>query len=862
MERGHRSLKRISRSASAPLLPDVTIPALHSRTHSLQGARPGWPPPRRRGTTQLAALLIILLVLHLVSSFVARKPQPEVVLTQFWSQQQLDGDGLAQGDLEWPFGNTSFGQHQPQQASKSNGTTVHRRIPRIIHYVYNGSSSGHELKTGYWFKAWQAANPGWELWFRDWNDCESSVQRWFPEYLEVYQSLGTDVERLDFFRYLTVLKHGGFFAGDHGQNPSSTGTIDAVVALDEILRSEDSFVAGWDVEYSTPEAALDECSVRAKPLQHYFFAAVPQHPLLKDICDRIVSTLNTQFSLHPVLDVMERTGPGVFTDLVLGYAARHSFTERIKILPRRALGIPKPRSSCSTFPSVVSSTDNPSLVPSKHVVAGEVEGNEGLNSGAAFDLFHKLGEWRHHVGSTVGSKAQSASGSTRSASDTGRPDVSVATHLDKLAAKQEKLQLFPVSASFEPSFDIMTHLVSHGERQSGWDVSLALSTYGTWQPSVQPDRRPSLSEALVGSLGRGFSGFNASMDASIDLQAEGGVLVDVGAGYGFLSLAAASRGHRVHAFELGPGSVAALEASIERNSFGHLVTIHKVPLGAAQHRGPACLEFQPGLALSDAMNQHTANVMLAKMEIAQGYSHPDVHATTLNCARSAIRIVGSEALPPGEQVDALRISANGWEGFVLEGFLPTIRQHRPPVISVEWNPTALQTVGYATPLNILRTLTNLGYTDVSHSGFICDERWYALTYGIRRRGGKRPEDREGMRQPTWCRLTLEDYAVLLEKANSKYPETLLFINKESGAARFPSSKANRGIGPLNVSRGGDRVNEGTLGTEGSSKQSINMNTIAEMNSAPVDGTLMTEEVSLADGDEADSTRVEALARSN
>ena len=28
-------------------------------------------------------------------------------------------------------------------------------------------------------------------------------------------------------------------------------------------------------------------------------------------------------------------------------------------------------------------------------------------------------------------------------------------------------------------------------------------------------------------------------------------------------------------------------------------------------------------------------------------------------------------------------------------------------------------------------LYGLGYTDVSHSGYVCDSRWYSITYGIR-----------------------------------------------------------------------------------------------------------------------------------
>ena len=28
-------------------------------------------------------------------------------------------------------------------------------------------------------------------------------------------------------------------------------------------------------------------------------------------------------------------------------------------------------------------------------------------------------------------------------------------------------------------------------------------------------------------------------------------------------------------------------------------------------------------------------------------------------------------------------------------------------------------------------LHGLGYADISHSGYVCDERWYSITYGVR-----------------------------------------------------------------------------------------------------------------------------------
>ena len=54
------------------------------------------------------------------------------------------------------------------------------------------------------------------------------------------------------------------------------------------------------------------------------------------------------------------------------------------------------------------------------------------------------------------------------------------------------------------------------------------------------------------------------------------VLLDIGAGQGLFSLAAAARGHRAVAFELSAKSVASMEASIAFNGYQDLVTMHQV----------------------------------------------------------------------------------------------------------------------------------------------------------------------------------------------------------------------------------------------------------------------------------------------
>ena len=57
------------------------------------------------------------------------------------------------------------------------------------------------------------------------------------------------------------------------------------------------------------------------------------------------------------------------------------------------------------------------------------------------------------------------------------------------------------------------------------------------------------------------------------------VLLDIGAGLGLFSLAAAARGHKAIAFELSGNSLASMEASIAFSGFQDLVTLHKVGAG-------------------------------------------------------------------------------------------------------------------------------------------------------------------------------------------------------------------------------------------------------------------------------------------
>lgn len=63
-------------------------------------------------------------------------------------------------------------------------------------------------------------------------------------------------------------------------------------------------------------------SARLQALQ-WTFAAAPGHPALKEICEHIKAHATKAFSRDEHYDVLERTGPGPWTDAVLKHARLH-----------------------------------------------------------------------------------------------------------------------------------------------------------------------------------------------------------------------------------------------------------------------------------------------------------------------------------------------------------------------------------------------------------------------------------------------------------------------------------------------------------------------------------------------------------
>ncbi|KAK9806068.1 hypothetical protein WJX72_000034 [[Myrmecia] bisecta] len=601
-------------------------------------------------------------------------------------------------------------------------------IPKLIHQTFKSGSVPASVRP--FMQSWRRYNEDWEIRFYDDEACLQFVQREFPEYLDAYRSLPKDVERSDFFRYMVVLRLGGVYADMD---------TECRKPLNNLIAPRDTMVVGWENEFSSDEEAAHRHYARTRQVLQWVFAAAPGHPVLREICDHIARNADMQFSENTNRDTLERTGPGVWTDIILKHAHLHPPSKRddpwnVRILPTVQFGV-HPMGLDHMSP------DDPDIIV----------------------LHHFLGSWKVRGGWTKPSK-QLAKLLRWAFPFWFRPkQVAIpAEQSPEQEAAPPALDVFPVSIVWEPPYTMLVNLRGHGDPQAGVDVSATLTSFGTWQPALAPARGPTYAEALVGSLG-----------SSASRQR---VLLDIGAGIGFFSLAAAARGHRAIAFELSPNSADTFERSIEYNGFQHLVALHKVALGAVEE--DICTHWGQE----------------AEVELYRGYSTAAAHnisagAPGSNCTRTERRHVAADMVPNDTEIGAVRVSVTGWEGWVVEGLKGVIEHSPPSVVMVELHPQAMEATGHEGALKLLRQLYSWGYTDVSHSGYVCDERWHNITRGIRLRGAMGVAAQEALKQPTWCTLQPDKFESLVARTNPKYPENILFTYKSGPAGSAAAASA-------------------------------------------------------------------------
>ena len=549
--------------------------------------------------------------------------------------------------------------------------------------------------------------------------------------------------RLNLFRYLVLAKFGGVVY-DVGNNVSSP-----VPSFGELIHPDDRFVGVWDVPYLTAKDAIGACRVRQRSVRHDVFAATANHPVLIEVLGRMMSMRADEYEGVASSNENERSGEGVLTDVVVDHALKGKGAAadgHVRLLAASASGLAS-SSGCV-----------------RDISDGGVD-LELLERIAQRDAKHGL----LPVSVSVPVAASSLSLSLSSPFAFAPRSTSLSSpssSLSSLSSLSSSPSLSASSSSFAPtsrSFDVMV---------SNDDVSASLMTRAELH-GVTGDG-PSLAELLLRSLALANPKTNSKTNSKTNPMTNTGVVVDVGAGYGLVSLAAASEGHRVVAFELGPKPLEAFKESIDRNDLGDLISVQEMALGSTTQDGDdVCLRGRPA-------EQAGYGVVTGE----------DAASESSNCLRTSTRRAGHLVFGD-ERIAALRVSANGWDGHVIEGFLPLLqpdRVHRPQLISLEWNIELFERAMYAKPLKLVETLYELGYHSVSHRGPICDERWNSL--GQYRDYYHTTIDH--MRRPVWCKVDFEDFRVLTTRTTTTrtrtgtdrdgptLTETLLFLLPSAG----------------------------------------------------------------------------------
>lgn len=589
--------------------------------------------------------------------------------------------------------------------------TNNKQIPKIIHQTYGSQALSSKLR--YFVQSWRELNPGWEIRFYDDEACLNFVKQHFPEYLKAYVSLPKSVERSDFFRYMIIYKYGGVYTDID---------TECKTPLDDTLLPTDTMVVGWEYEDVSQEDALRKHYVRANQVLQWTFMAAPGHPALREVCDFIKNHALEKFSDNTNRDTLEKTGPGIFTDVVLRHSSSHPpFSANneelwpVRFLPWVALG--------------------------SHPL-----NKEGVRSDSSDVrvLHHFMGGWKSHFVCWSKCKGKFLRRRTRGAGFTHdlheTSSLKSELYLDSIERK-----LFPVSANFKPAFEIFVYRKGKEIFPGQQDVSDALFKYGRWQEGLNPAEKPSVVDALVGSLG----GKKRSVK-----------LLDIGAGIGFFSLAAAARGHDVESFEVSQMALAAFEKSRERNGFEDFIKIHKVALGNdTSSRNFSISHDMSAGTVQSIRHGYPFETEVSKLSSAGGNLSEE--AVTVNYKRL------EDVISLNKTVGAVRISANGWEGAIIEGGLKLFghKTNYPSIVLVEMNYKSSLEAGQPNPEQVLFKLYELGYVKISHAGPICRRRWRTQARGLLYPRGK---------PSTWCSLNPEDFSTFLEVKNELEGENVLF----------------------------------------------------------------------------------------
>jgi alpha 1,6-mannosyltransferase len=191
-------------------------------------------------------------------------------------------------------------------------------IPKTIHQLLI-SMPGHPVSS---FKpnshtiSWQQS--GWKIEYWNEDSCLQLAQELNStgSYSETFQQLPTAILRSDFCRYVVMFGRGGIY-NDLDVHLIRPLPWDIMGPSREDSEGPPGLIIGMEGDASTKGLP------RSPQFVQWTIASAPTHPILQNVLDRIAdetpSYLNKAAGKDVEIDIMNWTGPSVWTDAVLKY---------------------------------------------------------------------------------------------------------------------------------------------------------------------------------------------------------------------------------------------------------------------------------------------------------------------------------------------------------------------------------------------------------------------------------------------------------------------------------------------------------------------------------------------------------------
>ena len=199
------------------------------------------------------------------------------------------------------------------------------RIPKRI--IQTGKYAQQPLRNRAMMANIRLLNPDYESLFFDEDRVQAFINQEFPQYRRVFDSFSFPIQRYDFFRYLAVYRHGGFYFD-----------LDVMLAsgLSDLLECGCVF----PFEGLTLSEYLREHHKMDWEIGNYAFGAAAGHPFLGAIIENCVRAQEDPTWVKPMMQglppflraeylILNTTGPGLISRTL---AENVGLAEMVKVL--------------------------------------------------------------------------------------------------------------------------------------------------------------------------------------------------------------------------------------------------------------------------------------------------------------------------------------------------------------------------------------------------------------------------------------------------------------------------------------------------------------------------------------------------